>query len=1432
MKRTYKRNVVNVIFCMLFLVIVFLLIGKVYSAKDDDNKFYTIKQKDDANPTETIELRSEDSFLKISASDLLGKTIHQGFADDGNYCLWRNLSLLNQHTCLYHKKAYEGIKGAMNSRVSVVYDIKFDSDKGVMKIESRKNILKNNMTETGYKEDWVDNSNGAAIGELAANVTIAGNNAGMRKKLMKLVKSGANVVYAAGLLNNYNDFAGEGVANGEKEVNPGNGSIENYTNYKKIVNAKTKAKAKEREIVTINNKQYRVIGPLKMNFGYKGIEEVTVANASWEKGGTSKQIYWRQQKEKIDGRWTYTNWSTDFNKKSDGKFQLSANNRAFYLAVRMDKLIDTQYKIIIKQEKFKYKNARIIVCMGSKQQQAGLYAFDKDSHSVNGKIQWTIKSELASLIVDKKDSDTKESLNDTDVRFKLYASCEDQTRGWVYGGVASSKEYNMSAMNATEYEADTLITDLKRGTYYIWESHAPSGYDITEQKGYNEDYKMALLGQIVINSSQEYTIPVENKRFIEIEGNVWSNEPDTKNNTIETKLVPTSDLLQGIKVNLYDGVQSTPIATTTTDGDGHYIFTTKNLYTGADKNIYYTDLAKAYVEFIYDNKEYVTVEPSTGNETNTSKAQEYDTTVAKLDDNKLTGTTGENPGKAVTNRQKGLTGYFDSTKFKVSNVNLGLMRKHTPEFSVNETLAYIKVNMNGYTYTYKYGDAPVTTSSYVPTVNEQTSAKTFTGKIYPTDIAYNIVTETSALNVYAIYRIDVTNSESVNIDNLYKEQMLYLKSLTTSYDQNRYELCTNENNSDKSDFGLWEKDGEGNAKYNINSENSSFKKGISSGQTSKAYIQFKVQQGALKQILENNIDDKDLKQAPSIATAEGYHEYIRTDNLWVHSNNISAFEGSKATIDYLLPRHESKKYYVHKSIENKYSSGALYLRLTLGESRKISGTVFEDNQTSKSQEEGTILGNGIYNNGENQVKDVKVELLESDKKTVAKLYKKNDREGVKSRLAETTSIINGVYQFDGVVPGHYYVRFTYGDGTQQIVGEYNKDNGVPVYINEYKSTIINTNENGNKIKNAIDFWENNTYRDFENLSEQQKKEIGQWYNNLNDKYSTAIDDMDKRHKSDEYIYTSDKGTKKGDEEVELLKEMNAYTPMVSIPIENDIEDSTNVQKREKENEKTVYTEPEGVQKFEYNGFNFGIIKQGITEIDVNKEIKNIRVTTQTGTNLVSASPDDKEAKYITALDRLCKKAKMEIENNLAYGSELAVTYQVTLTNNSTLDYSNDDYFKYGIKGNEKRVTIKEVKDQIDSRYDFNKEEFDETVGGSTKNGQIKVQKVKEGNNKYLFMTEWTPIKKGESTSVTYTANTLLSSNSLPTYTNNVSLTKISLDKLTCLQRLFKWKQDETYFSITAPTGKDKSNKYIIAAGISLSALAIGILTIKRKVLKK
>ena len=69
--------------------------------------------------------------------------------------------------------------------------------------------------------------------------------------------------------------------------------------------------------------------------------------------------------------------------------------------------------------------------------------------------------------------------------------------------------------------------------------------------------------------------------------------------------------------------------------------------------------------------------------------------------------------------------YYDNTTYKVSNINLGLLEQYDAKYDVDETLAYIKIRMKGYTYTYKYGDSAATTSTNVPTVNEQNSRRTF-----------------------------------------------------------------------------------------------------------------------------------------------------------------------------------------------------------------------------------------------------------------------------------------------------------------------------------------------------------------------------------------------------------------------------------------------------------------------------------------------------------------------------------------------------------------------------------------------------------------------------------------------------------------------------------------------------------------------------------
>lgn len=168
------------------------------------------------------------------------------------------------------------------------------------------------------------------------------------------------------------------------------------------------------------------------------------------------------------------------------------------------------------------------------------------------------------------------------------------------------------------------------------------------------------------------------------------------------------------------------------------------------------------------------------------------------------------------------------------------------------------------------------------------------GKIYPTDIAYNVANNTDELKVYVVYSIDVKNNETMYLDDLYTEERLYLDSLVNSYDTSRYELCTNENTSDKSDFALWS-DKDGVASYDVNNENSVYKNGIGKQETETSYIQFRIKDEALRRILERKVTEGELENAPTVATALGYHEYLRTDNVWVNNESVRDFDGAKGT---------------------------------------------------------------------------------------------------------------------------------------------------------------------------------------------------------------------------------------------------------------------------------------------------------------------------------------------------------------------------------------------------------------------------------------------------------------------------------------------------------------------------------------------------------
>ena len=1457
MIKKYKNNIISLIFSIVFLVATFILIGHVYSLY---------------NP-------SKEQFLTDASSSLLGQSLAMG-----NGSLWETLSSQGKLTCFWHKESGAG----MNSTIHSVFDVGFDESKGVIKVDSIINDG-NNTSKTTY----ADGSN-TSVGKLAAEASKDNNAFNVQKALYQAIKAGT-VVNESAIVNEM-----EWKDPSANVDNPASqNTINEYNNYQKIkdvTDGKTEEKEKE---VTINNKEYTIMGPFKVVFGVKGISSITAANATWT-NSSKNEIYWSTSTSE-----EAKDWSNEFNGSTSGKFNLS--NKQFYLAVETEKLPDDgNYTVKITQDSFSYYNARIAVCVGSRSQQTGLYAYDNTPHTVNGEVSWTLKRKsIASMKIAKKDKTTGIEL--AGGKFKLYAVLKNGKKGWVSGDVTGTKTYGDTA---TEYAALTKIEKLKYGTYYVYETEAPEGYDITKQDGYHKSSEgsnalsgdWAYLGTQVLKSGgpkDGFSFEAENKKIIdELEGYVWVDEPDTKANATDNIYNKDSKdvLKEGITTNLHDG-KGNLLATTKTDATGHYSFKTKNApsYTGEDKNIYYWDLADAYVEFEYNNKTtynddgtvkeygYVVVNPFTGTDAKiNSKAQEYTVTKEKLNDNNLTGIDGANPGRAITNKDAGISDakqlvaknkeiyekiknntasesdlknvplacYYDSKTYKVSDINLGLLEQYDPNYSVDETLAYIKVRMKGYTYTYKYGDAAVTTSTNVPTVNEQNSAKTFTGKIYPTDIAYNSANQTDELKVYVVYSIDVKNLETMYVDNVYTEQRLYLDSLVNTYDTNRYELCNNENNSDKSDFALWQDLGNGKVSYDVNNENSVYKNGMAKQETKTSYIQYRIKDEALKKILEKSLTYEDIEKAPTVATASGYHEYLRTDNAWVHNNDVRAFDGVKGLNIYPTSNGAQKKYYVHKSISKVRSSADLYLKLSLGDSRKLSGTVFEDTRTEESKNDNTNLGNGIIDSNEsNRAQKVTVELLDSDKQTVSKLYQEKDGKVVYKEdgtlpEAKIETVEGGTYEFDGVVPGYYYIRFTYGDGTQKMMPA-----GTDIKSNDYKSTIINTEANGagELIKNAMEVSEEELKSAQETLPANQteaQKRIVEWYKYLNNNnYSTAVDNLEQRSEADKYEYKDDGKVydESGNEVSGYPKNINAYTPISSISIENDINTSTD----------------EGdAHKSKYEGFNFGLIEAPDTEIKLDKMITNVKFTTQTGTTLVSANPTDTSAEYITALDKITggsKYAKMEMDQNLIYGSELATTYEITVENNSTKDYIEDEgsneyghYYYYGEKTETsklKTVKVNEVVDELDKKYNYDSKQETATssvkhADGNTESTEISITKNNpdgsEETQNSLSMKGWKEIESGATETMSYTVTSLLSNDNDTGYTNKARITSLSLDKLTTMKSNFNWDltKDTTTLTITPPTGSDRRATYWVAGALGLLVLAAGIVFIKKKVLNK
>lgn len=1055
----------------------------------------------------------------------------------------------------------------------------------------------------------------------------------------------------------------------------------------------------------------------------------------------------------------------------------------------------------------------------------------------------------------------------------------------------------------TDENGKIEIKGIVNGTYEIYEVKAPKGYDITKQEGYDPEKQWVNCGKVNISTTEnKVTYKILNKKIItKLEGFVWiDGQPKGDKYDYIYKDGSNDKLLdldKDIDVELRK-VDGTLLATTKTV-NGRYEFTKTN----KGEDIYYWDLINSYVLFKYDNDTYIAVDPFTGEELPiNSKAQEYQITAPKLNDQTIKDKKDNAyPGEAVTykssktindykeilennkNISSGnyssdtlkttpLTGYYNEDNYTVEHINLGLMSKEIPTASVKTHLAYSKVNMNGFKYRYNYDEVlPGTTGQQVepiyPTEQEQVSKKYYTfDKVYPSDIiAYQA--KNADLAVYIVYRIDIFNTTPVEGDpNLYKEEKMYINNLkvtdfagefenTEGKKRNYFEIDTTQldNDLDPSEqqktISAWSEDGTltDKAKDSINED------GIEAGKCKSVYVQFKMKDDLLDDFINKKVDEI----TPFKTTLNAYHEYLRTDNVWDEDGSAKQYEGARQSTYADRNEQTNKKYFVHRSIDIEKTCNNLYLKFNLPEKqRTISGTVFEDTATDDSKNNNQNLGNGIYDDKESTVQSVKVDLVtpkENNQYETVKLYQLDENGKVahdeNGNIKTGTAVVSGTeragtYKFEGVIPGYYYVRFTYGNGDQKIIPISGDE--IAVQSVEYKSTIITDDNIKTAMKNG-----NNT----------------EWYKYMGStKYSTAVDDTTQRAEIE-----GDNSYKlvKGKAETKTSQLINAYTPRTGISIEND------------KNLAGI----EHIEKFD--GFNFGIITFPKTEITPVKEITNVKLTNQVGTVMTTGNPAD-EPQYISDLSRIksktgATKAKAELDPNLIHGTQLETTYKITITNNSRLDYGtvnkdgtitwNDSYYKYG-EANPKElkgVEVTEVEDYIDKKYKTNDgdikdisskiEQLQEngkfkTIDGGTINITKKApettgdqtskstttentQQNSEGSTTTtktdtLSVTGWNRLKVGESQTVEYTAvATIASTADDLVYENQARVVSMKLDKLIELNAENDyWKNtDNTMITIVPNTGKDKSNTYWIAGTIALIVLGAGFVILKKKVLK-
>lgn len=1135
---------------------------------------------------------------------------------------------------------------------------------------------------------------------------------------------------------------------------------------------------------TEGNEQYLRVGPFKYEFPEKlsEINVITDKNSKMEIKCFEKRINDNQYSK-------YSNIN-----------QIKSGNE-FYISVKMPTDGTNQIKKITVKGKANVKHVTIKFWESTSMSQQNLlqYNYSNEEIDINQTFDYNIKI-LGNLKVIK--------VNKDNIKIKLqgvgfYVQNKD-TKKWVKVE-NDTVSYTDKKEDATEFITDKngeiTIKNLVVGTYVAYETKNPNyGYEIIKE------------GQeklITVDKTAELQIPNPQK-YIKLSGYVWVDKVFSKqasrNDLYKDNDYDSNDiLLDGITVRLIDKTTGKVVKEAKTADGGKYLFT----------DVLVDELENYYIEFEYDGLTYTNVIPHIDKD-NGSKAAEnssvrdefnkgfsviegstesnkgitkdsagnpkYDLNY-NIDKNKHTSTlnnTGLYPITANTNE----TGYVIKDHFtpgqeEIKYINLGLYEREQPDIALIKDLYNVNVAINGYNHIYEYANRFNNQGEYGDGFNvgvkfgNKYGNMSYTRAIYKADKEYTSSDKSKELKVYVTYKISMKN-ESSNLQ-------VQVNSIVDYYDSN-YTLIKTGTGIDEKGNVTGDISNSGSQSYNdkykkvIINTNSK----IEHNKSADVYVQFELNRDAVLKILNNakNLDNVVEINSYSVFDTDG-KVYAGIDK---DSNPGNAVPGEKITYE-----------------DDTDSAPGLKL-VVADKAREMTGKVFLDSTSNELKTGEVRQGDGIYTDGEKEIKDVKVTLKEN--KENGKVY-------------ETTTNDKGDFKIEGYIPGDYTLTYTWGDK------EYTVQN--------YKGTVYEKDRYDANVTNK------------------------EWYKtDVNTRYTDAIDNYNTRKKIDAEI------AKVTNKTATTIDKMDSTTPTMGISVQYTTTTTAEVADDIKEERGDKFNCPD----FKIENIDFGIVERARQDLALRKRVNTFKVTLANGQVIADMTIDEKgnitgERNHVTYMGPSSSTGngfvKLELDNELIQGATVEVEYEIKVTNNSELDYVSEDFYKYGIKsGNEVTITPTSIIDYLDKNWGFEAEKNKEwTVKSLDEIKNIVAKEVYENEDStiadktilYTDSLKGQKLKPTESATVNLNVSKVLSNSDEISLDNESEITELTKDggsRLISTPGNYIPGQEETKESdesiaetviVTPSTGANLEFIVPIMIGvIALVILGAGVVIIKKKTL--